>query len=32
MRVGRREVALSHPDKSLFTAPVISELDLARTA
>ena len=30
MRVGRREVAFSHPDKSLFTAPAISKLDLAR--
>ena len=30
MRVGRREVAFSHPDKSLFLTPVISKLDLAR--
>ncbi len=30
IRIGRRTIAISHPDKALFTAPTITKLDLAR--
>jgi bifunctional non-homologous end joining protein LigD len=30
MRIGRREVPFTHPDKTLFPAPAISKLELAR--
>jgi bifunctional non-homologous end joining protein LigD len=30
IRVGRRTIAISHPDKNLFGEPVVSKLDLAR--
>jgi hypothetical protein len=30
IRCGRREIAISHPDKALFTDPTITKLDLAR--
>jgi len=30
LRVGRRAIALTHPDKALFTRPAISKLELAR--
>ncbi len=30
LRVGRRRVEISHPDKALFTDPVFTKLDLAR--
>ena len=30
VRAGRREIAISHPDKALFTGPAITKLTLAR--
>jgi DNA primase len=30
VRVGRREIEITHPDKPLFGAPAVTKLDLAR--